>query len=117
MPKHQGACHCGRVAYEVETDLKQIVSCNCSICSKRGFLWTFVPPPQFTLKSGDAGLVSYKFNKHRIDHLFCPACGVEAFARGKGQDGGDRVAINVRCLEGVDIGALKPIEFDGRNKL
>jgi hypothetical protein len=117
MAKHQGACHCGRVAYEVETDMKQVVSCNCSICAKRGFLWTFVPPAQFTLKSGEADLVSYKFYKHRIDHLFCPTCGVEAFARGKGQDGSDRVAVNVRCLDGADIGSLKPIQFDGRSLL
>jgi hypothetical protein len=116
MAKHRGACHCGKVAYEVEADMKQVVSCNCSICAKRGFLWTFVPPPQFTLKSGgDAGLVSYKFHKHVVDHLFCPTCGVEAFARGTTPDGKEVVAVNVRCLEGVEVGSLTPTQFDGRS--
>jgi hypothetical protein len=115
MAKHQGACHCGKVTYEVDADMKQVVSCNCSICTKRGLLLTFVPPPHFTLKSGEADLVKYQFNKHVVDHLFCAVCGVEAFARGKTPDGREMVAVNVRCLDGVEVGSLTPTPFDGRS--
>ena len=42
MALHKGSCHCGKVAYEVETDLEQVIECNCSICRRKGYLLTFV---------------------------------------------------------------------------
>ena len=48
---YQGGCHCGKVNYAVTTDLAETIACNCSICTKRGIVWTFVSPPQFTLQS------------------------------------------------------------------
>ena len=113
---HAGGCHCGAVRYEVETDLKTVISCNCSICTKRGLLLTFVPEAQFKLKSGEDRLTDYQFNKHIIHHLFCSTCGIESFARGKGPDGSDVVALNVRCFDDIDISALKLMPFDGRSK-
>lgn len=113
---YKGGCHCGRVQYEATTDLSQVISCNCSICTKRGLLVSFVPADRFTLKSGEDELRDYQFNKHVIHHLFCPDCGVESFARGKAPNGADMVALNVRCLEDVDIGALTLTPFDGRSR-
>jgi hypothetical protein len=113
---YTGSCHCGRVRYEVTADLTQVLSCNCSHCSRKGFLLTFVPPSRFTLRSGGEDLAEYQFNKKIIHHLFCRACGVEPFARGTMPDGSPAIAINVRCLEGVDLHALTPTPFDGRSK-
>ena len=56
-----GGCHCGRVRYAVETDLAQVIACNCSICTKRGLLLTFVPPERFTLQAGEDALTDYQF--------------------------------------------------------
>jgi hypothetical protein len=112
---YTGGCHCGEVRYEATTDLATVVLCNCSICTKRGLLWTFVRPDQFALRLGEDDLTDYQFNKKMIHHLFCAFCGVESFARGKMPDGSDMVAINVRCLDGVDLAALKITPFDGRS--
>jgi len=111
-----GGCHCGQVRFEVTTDLAQVMSCNCSICTKHGLLLTFVAPEQFALRAGAEDLSEYQFNKKVIHHRFCPVCGVESFARGAKPDGAPMVAINVRCLEGVYIGALKPMPYDGRSR-
>ena len=113
---YEGGCHCGRVQYRVETDLAMVAQCNCSICEKRGALWTFVKAPQFTLLKGEDALTDYQFNKHVIHHLFCNTCGIKSFARGKSKDGGDTVAINTRCLDGVDAGKLNVVQYDGRSK-
>ena len=115
LSKHQGGCHCGTVRYEVETDMAQVLSCNCSICQKRGALLTFVEASKFKLLSGEGDLTDYQFNKKIIHHLFCRTCGVGSFARGIGPDGRKMVAINVRCLDDVDLGALKPTDFDGKS--
>jgi hypothetical protein len=113
---YKGSCHCGNVSYEVKTDLEQVISCNCSICSKKGYLLNFVTPERFHLVSGDEkSLTDYQFNKHMIHHLFCPTCGIQAFARGKKRDGSPMIAVNVRCLEGVEPGQLKITPVDGRS--
>ena len=115
MAKYAGGCHCGGVRYEVETNLEPVMSCNCSICQKRGALLTFVPEAQFTLLSGEDDLTDYQFNKKIVHHLFCSHCGVGSFARGTGPDGSAMIAINVRCLDDVDPAALSPMEFDGKS--
>ena len=113
---YTGGCHCGRVRYEVTTTLQPVIACNCSICSKRGSLLAFAPLDQFAYTKGsDADLTVYQFNKHVINHMFCPVCGILPFARAIRPDGQPMVAINVRCLEDVDVSALEVKPFDGRS--
>jgi hypothetical protein len=113
---YTGGCHCGAVRYEVQADLANVMQCNCSICSKRGLMLTFAGADQFKLLSGGDLLKDYQFNKKVIHHVFCPTCGVESFANGtRPGDGAKMVAVNVRCLDGVDLDVLKPKRFDGRS--
>lgn len=112
---YTGGCHCGAVRYEVTADLAQVAECNCSICQKRGALWTFVKDRDFRLLSDGGSLADYQFGRRTIHHLFCPTCGVGAFSRGVSPDGAETVAVNVRCLDEVDLGALSPLPFDGRS--
>jgi hypothetical protein len=112
---YTGGCHCGEVRFEVTTDLGSVTACNCSICQKRGALWSFVPPASFALRAGAEALKDYQFGKKSIHHLFCAQCGVGAFSRGTNPEGDDMIAVNVRCLDEVDVAALKPTPFDGRS--
>src|SRR5262245_5204691 len=79
---YEGSCHCGNVKFEVTTALERVVSCNCSICSRAGYLLNFVPAERFKLLSGEDSLKDYQFNRHEIHHLFCTNCGIHAFGRG-----------------------------------
>ncbi len=113
---YTGGCHCGQVRYEVKADLSgAAIVCNCSICSKTGAILAFAPAEQFTLLSGEDVLTDYQFNKKQIHHLFCSACGIRSFGRGTTPDGREMRAINVRCLDGVDIDALKIMKVDGKS--
>jgi hypothetical protein len=111
---YEGSCHCGNVRYEARADLSKVTECNCSICARKGALMSFVPAEAFTLKSGDGKTTDYQFGKMHIHHLFCSTCGVHAHATGAGKDGNTMFMLNVRCLEGVDIGALTVNHFDGK---
>jgi hypothetical protein len=113
MPKHTGSCQCGAVSYEVEIDLANTITCNCSRCRRLGSILAFAPWDQFTLLKGEGATTTYKFNHHAIDHNFCKTCGIQSYARGVGPDGAVMAAINVRCLDGVDLDALKPTAVDG----
>jgi len=111
----QGSCHCGKVRYEITTALESLMQCNCSICSRAGYLMTFVQADQFKLLSGEDGLTDYLFNKHRIHHPFCSTCGIRSFGWGTGKDGAKMYMINARCLEGVECDALEIKHVDGRS--
>lgn len=113
--KYSGSCHCGAVTYSVEADLAHTGTCNCSHCERKGFILTFVPIASFTLLTGADAQTEYRFNTEKIQHLFCKTCGVESFARGVDPQGNETAMVNVRCLEGVDIKALAPAEYNGKD--
>jgi hypothetical protein len=110
---YKGSCHCGQIAFEVEGDLDQVIECNCSICSKRGFLLWFAPLAKFHLLTPAENLATYTFNKHKIKHRFCPKCGCAPFGEGTNPKGEAMAAINTRCLDNVDLSAIKVRKFDG----
>ena len=110
----EGGCHCGRVRFRAAADVSQVMECNCSICSKRGALWAFVKAPQFELLQGGDALSDYQFGKKRIHHRFCRHCGIGAFSQGLAPSGEETYAVNVRCLDDIDIVSLSPRPFDGK---
>lgn len=112
---YQGSCHCGNVEFEVEGNIDEVMECNCSHCSRKGFLLWFSPREQLQLKTPEADLSTYTFNKHEIKHQFCPKCGCQPFGFGQMPDGSPIAAINVRCLEGVEPAELKIKQVDGRS--
>ena len=116
MQYYHGGCQCGAVKYEVDADLDQTITCNCSRCQKLGSVLTFTPADKFKLLSGEQSLTEYLFNKHAIHHLFCKVCGIESFARGSTPNGASMVAVNANCLDGVEPRALKSHHYDGRRK-
>jgi len=113
MKTMQGGCHCGSVQFRVTADLDRVTYCNCSMCSKKGFLHLIVPPEQFELVSGKDDLTTYTFNTGVAKHTFCKYCGIHAFYVPRSDP--DKIDVNVRCLEGVDVSALSIKTFDGKN--
>lgn len=112
---YTGSCHCGAVRYEVTMELGTVLACNCSMCSRAGTWLAFVPADKFKLLSGEDSLSGYKFNKHKIEHMFCKVCGIKPFAKGVDKAGNDIRAINTRCLEDVDLTKLDVQNVDGKS--
>jgi len=113
MQTMQGGCHCGRVRFKVTADLDRVTYCNCSMCSKKGFLHLIVPPQQFELVSGKDNLTTYEFNTGTAKHTFCKTCGIHAFYVPRSDP--DKIDVNVRCIDGIDIAALSIKTFDGQH--
>ena len=111
---YKGSCHCGQIAFEAEGDLDQVIECNCSICSKRGFLLWFVPIANFRLLTPVENYATYTFNKHKIKHHFCTKGGRAPLGEGLSPAGTQMAAINTRRLDDVDLPTLKVSSFDGR---
>ncbi|MBS0447614.1 MAG: GFA family protein [Proteobacteria bacterium] len=111
---HQGSCHCGRIAFQVEGTIEGAMSCNCSICQRKGALMWFVPRASLQLQTPAENLATYTFNKHVIKHHFCPTCGMHPYGEGTDRKGNAMAAVNIRCLEDIDLAAIPVQQVDGR---
>jgi hypothetical protein len=111
---YEGGCQCGKVRFRADLAMDKVMTCNCSRCQKLGSMLTFTSPDRFTLLSGEDALSEYLFNKHAIRHMFCATCGIEPFARGSTPTGMEMVAVNVRCLDGVEPDEIAVTKVNGR---
>lgn len=111
-----GSCHCGRIRFEVDGTPQSVMSCNCSICQRKGALMWFVPRASLRLLTPEADTQVYQFNKHVIQHRFCPVCGIHPYGEGVDPSGRAMAAVNARCLEDVDLDSLPVTRFDGRSR-
>jgi len=113
---HKGSCHCGKVSFEVDGEIDHAVECNCTHCRRKGYLLWFVDRDAFKLLSPETELATYTFNRHVIEHRFCPTCGCAPVGFGADPAGRKKAAINVRCLDDVDLSAVKKVPFDGLSR-
>lgn len=111
---HKGSCHCGQITFEVQGSFEKAVECNCSHCSRKGYLLWFVPKSSFSFQAAEGSLSTYTFNKHAIKHHFCAKCGCAPFGFGA-MGGTEMVAVNVRCIEGVELSSVTRELVDGRS--
>ena len=109
----EGGCHCGRVRFRVRSDFARVSDCNCSICTKKGFLHLIVPLVQFELLSGADNLTTYTFNTGIAKHTFCKTCGIHSFYTPRSDP--DKIDVNVRCLDNIDLSTVEIAPFDGQN--
>jgi hypothetical protein len=113
MVTHRGGCHCGRVRFEVLAPANiQVADCNCSVCSKFGYLHLIVPAERFKLISGRDSLTTYTFNTGIAQHHFCSVCGVKSFYVPRSHP--DGFSVNARCLDAGTIESMSVAPFNGR---
>ncbi len=110
---YEGGCHCGAVRFRVVVDNRKVNECNCSICTKKGFLHLIVSQDKFTLLKGDDNLTTYTFNTGVAKHKFCRSCGIHSFYTPRSHP--DCISVNLRCLDDDVISQFEIVPFDGRN--
>jgi len=114
MVEHLGSCHCAKLTFKVEAPAEiTAFECNCSVCTKSGYLHLIVSANQFQLLSGSEFLTTYRFNTGVAHHLFCRVCGIKPFYVPRSHP--DGYSVNVRCLEMDTIKRLAIVPFDGAN--
>ncbi|HET8696166.1 MAG TPA: GFA family protein [Gammaproteobacteria bacterium] len=113
MIVHRGGCHCGRVRFEVVAPAKlDVAECNCSMCSKAGYLHLIVPADRFKLLAGKDVLSTYTFNTGTAKHLFCSVCGIKSFYVPRSHP--DGFSVNARCLDEGTVEAITVRQTNGR---
>ena len=110
---YRGSCHCGRVTFELQGEVKYVIDCNCSICRRKGALWLGAPDSSLRILRGEPDLALYQFNTMTARHYFCKHCGIHPFTRPRLDP--SLWVVNVRCLEEVDLKSLAVHPFDGEH--
>lgn len=110
---YSGSCHCRRIAFRVVADLADVLDCNCSVCTKKGFLHLIVEKGCFELVCGDGEITTYRFGTGVAQHMFCQNCGCHPFYIPRTDP--DKIDVNARCLDGIDVASLQPRPFDGKD--
>jgi len=114
LVKHSGSCLCGSIKFEVEaSDSLCVIQCNCSICRKKQNDFFIVSKDHFVLLSGIDQLVTYTFNTHAAQHLFCRQCGVQSFFIPR--DNPDCFGVMPHCIDSSTIKSIEYFDFDGQN--
>lgn len=114
MITHKGACHCGAIRFEIDAAAElEALECNCSICTKSGYVHLIVPAGRFRLLSGREHLTTYRFGTRTAEHFFCTTCGIKSFYIPRSNP--DGYSVNVRCLEPSTIKRMTVQAFDGEN--
>jgi hypothetical protein len=113
MVVHLGSCHCGLVSFRVKAAENLIVNeCNCSICSKSGYLHLIVPADRFSLLTGQDDLITYTFNTQTAQHFFCKVCGVKPFYIPRSHP--DGYSVNARCIDGQTVKSIQIEPVNGK---
>jgi len=114
MSTHTGGCHCGRVRFEVTAPATiEVLECDCSICSKYGYLHLIVSDDRFKLLQGKESLTLYTFNTGAAKHFFCSVCGVKSFYKPRSHPEG--ISVNARCIDAGSIESMSIAPFNGRD--
>lgn len=117
----KGSCHCGGTQFTIAEAPQSVTRCTCSICSKRGALWAYLTPAQFTLTTPRETVATYLWQTKMVQSHFCPTCGCTTFnespdwSTGKPDFDNPKIAINARLLDDFDLDAVPVEVIDGRN--
>ncbi|WP_076997465.1 GFA family protein [Variovorax sp. KK3] len=112
-PTHLGSCHCGKVRFELQATVVSAMECNCSLCRRKGALWHGASDRTLRIVSGEEDLTLYQFGTLTAKHYACRHCGISTFTRPRLDP--TRWAVNLRCIDGLDLSSLKIQQFDGEN--
>ena len=97
----RGSCHCGAVRIEVPRAPEWVGSCNCSLCSKLGWLVAYYPDDEVSV---EGETVAYVWGDRMIGLHHCPTCGTGTHWKTLGEDFG-KMGVHARVLDGFDATA------------
>ena len=109
----EGSCHCGEVRFQLDWQIDELTTCDCSLCAMRGALMAKVPEAALEVTAGEELLTLYQWNTHRARHYFCSRCGIYVFHRKRAAP--DHFGVNARCLHDLDVAAIPVRATEGAN--
>jgi hypothetical protein len=110
-------CHCGRVRFSFRSpEITTGCRCDCSLCQRRAAVLSsgYIPAADFTPHDNPDDLGRYLWNEKVLNNYFCKTCGIFTYIA-DGENGKDGYRVNLGCVEGLDVLALKLERIDGKS--
>ena len=111
MSAIEASCHCGAVKFEVDAELSEVTSCNCSICRRTGALWAYYSPKRVRFTTDGATDVYVWGDKMLVLHR-CKVCGCITHWLAIEPDH-DRMGVNARLMPPEILAKARVRRFDG----
>ena len=111
----KGKCHCGSVKFTINTKIRDLRRCNCSMCSRKGFVMGTALIDELTITSGEKNLTSYKWNTKIAEHFFCKICGINTHHKRRSDP--NQYGYNIGCIEGFEMSWIGDIPFVDNTKM
>ena len=105
----KGKCHCGSIKFTINTKIRDLRRCNCSMCSRKGFVMGTALIDELTITSGERNLTSYKWNTKIAEHFFCKICGINTHHKRRSDP--NQYGYNIGCIEGFEMSWIEDIPF------
>jgi len=117
-----GSCHCKNTTFRIEGEIPNTLTrCTCSFCSKRGSLYAYYQPAQFSVTSVRTDAV-YRWNTRTVAHHFCDTCGCTTYTDspdfkpdGSWDGKTRRIGVNARLFDDFDAAQAPVTVIDGKN--
>ena len=111
----KGKCHCSSVKFEINTNIRDLRRCNCSMCSRKGFVMATALINEFTITSGKQFLNTYKWNTQIAEHYFCNICGINTHHKRRSDP--NQYGYNIGCIEGFEMSWIEETPFVDNTKM
>jgi len=109
----EASCHCGAVKLQVPTAPEEVASCNCSLCSKLGWLGAYYNPAAVDLITPRDTIDTYIWGDRSIQICRCSHCGCTTHWESIDPEMTDRMGINARMMKDIDIETIPVRYVDG----
>jgi len=111
----KGKCHCGSIKFTINTKIRDLRRCNCSMCSRKGFVMGTALIDELTITSGEKNLTSYKWNTKIAEHFFCKICGINTHHKRRSDP--NQYGYNIGCIEGFEMSWIEDTPFVDNTKM
>jgi hypothetical protein len=106
-------CHCGQVTITLPRRPDEISQCNCSLCSKTGFMGIYYRPDEVVVTGELDPYVRSDLDEACLTNWRCRHCGCATHWTGLGQYAEGRMGVNARMLHPAALKGVPVIPVDG----
>jgi hypothetical protein len=112
----EASCHCGAIRLQISRKPRSVTECNCSICGRLGARWAYYTDDSVHIDCKPGALQGFVYRTKTYKYFHCKICGCTTHYRRINTKHNDRIAVNARMMNTVDLESVKIRTVDVRKQ-